>query len=250
MVFFLSLCISVATASFLEIAKFYLKNILNITISSGDHQFAMVNLSFVFMGSFISNFASYFYLTQLRGKIFKGVVKKLRAENPNLFIARSKVVEDAKKTISLGEGERVEFKSSLRMNLHTGKPDLRVEHAVLKSVSSFLNSEGGFLFIGVSGKSEVLGLGSDGFENLDLFNRHLTNLIKENIGAEYLPYLGFDFFKIEEKVILRISCMKSSRPVFLKFEGREDFYIRIGASCILLLGNKMIGYIQNKFNNK
>ena len=83
-------------------------------------------------------------------------------------------------------------------------------------------------------------------ETLDLFNRHLTNLIKERVGAEYLPYLGFDFFKFDGKTVLRISCMKSGRPVFLKAEGREDFFIRVGASSISLSGNRLIDYVKNK----
>ncbi len=249
MVFFLSLCVSVAMASFLEITKFYLKSIFGFSISYGDHQFAMANLLLVVIGSIISNILGYLYLTQLKGRLFKGVARKIREENPNLFISRSKAVDEVGRVLISGEGERVEFKSSLRVNLHTGQADSRVEHAVLKSISSFLNSEGGFLFIGVSDKSEILGLDKDGFENLDLFNRHLTNLIKEDIGPEFLPFLGFDFFKFDDnKTILRISCMKSSKPVFLKFEGREDFFIRIGASTILLSGNRMIDYIKNKFN--
>ncbi len=248
MVLFLSLCVSVAMASFLEIAKFYLKILLGLQISFGDHQFAMANILLVSIGSVIANLSSYVYLTHFKGSLFKGVVRKIREENPNLFISRSKVVDDARKIISSGEGERVEFKSSLRINLHTGQSDSRVEHAVLKSIASFLNSGGGFLFIGVSDKSEIIGVEIDGFENLDLFNRHLTNLIKENIGPEYLPYIGFDFFRLEDKNILRISCMKSSKPVFLRAEGKEDFFIRIGASTILLSGNRMLDYIKNKFN--
>lgn len=249
-ILFLSICISLALASIIEICKFYLKLVLGYDVFVGDFSFAVSNLVFVFIGSLISNFFGYLYLTKFRGKIFKSIMKALRAENPNLFISRTRILENAKKMIESGEGERIEFKSSLRMNLHTNQPDSRVEHAVLRSIASFLNSGGGFLFIGVSDKSEISGINVDNFENLDLFNRHLTNLIKENIGAEYLPYLGFDFLKFDNNMVLRISCMRSLKPVFLRHEGRDDFFIRIGASTILLSGNKMLDYIRNNFSNR
>jgi predicted HTH transcriptional regulator len=171
----------------------------------------------------------------------------MKSENPNFFVTRSKVLEDVKREIFLGEGERTEFKSCLRMNLHTCQPDHKIEFAVLRSIASFLNSSGGSLFLGVSDNKEILGLEKDGFENLDLFNRHLTNLLKENIGAEFLPFLSFDFFNLDGKVILRINCMKSIGPVFLKSDGREDFFVRFGASTISLSGNRMLEYIRGNF---
>lgn len=247
LIIFLSFCISLALASCAEILKFFLKSFFDYFISAGDYKFAISNLVFVVIGSIISNFSGYIYFKKLKKKFFGSVVGKFKSENPNYFIGRDRLRENVKEMILLGEGERVEFKSSLRMNLHTMQPDFRVENSVLKSITAFLNSEGGFVFVGVSDNSDILGVESDGFESLDLFNRHLTNLIKENIGAEFLPYITFDFFNLDQKTILRINCMKSFKPVFLRAEGREDFYIRIGASSILLMGNKMIDYIKNKF---
>ena len=46
--------------------------------------------------------------------------------------------------ISSGESERLEFKSTLRWNLKTGRPEKGIEKAWLKSVVAFLNSDGGF----------------------------------------------------------------------------------------------------------
>ena len=39
-----------------------------------------------------------------------------------------------------GESDHVEFKSTLRCNLHTDKPDKRIENACLKTVAAYLNS--------------------------------------------------------------------------------------------------------------
>ena len=44
--------------------------------------------------------------------------------------------------ISGGESESVEFKSTLRVNLHTGQRDKRMESVVLKTLAGFLNTAG------------------------------------------------------------------------------------------------------------
>ena len=42
-----------------------------------------------------------------------------------------------------GESEAVKFKATLRVNLHTGEPDKRMELAALKTLAGFLNTNGG-----------------------------------------------------------------------------------------------------------
>lgn len=55
-----------------------------------------------------------------------------------------------KDIIANGESSEVEFKSTLRVNLHTGSRDPRMELAVLKTIAGFLNSDGGILTIGIA----------------------------------------------------------------------------------------------------
>lgn len=55
--------------------------------------------------------------------------------------------EKIQSLISRGESERLEFKSTLRWNLKTGRPEKGIEKAWLKSVVAFLNSDGGILLI-------------------------------------------------------------------------------------------------------
>ena len=59
------------------------------------------------------------------------------------------------------------FKSSLRVNLHTGNQDSRIEHDALKTLAAFLNTRGGTLVIGVDDKGIPLGLENDGFQTED-----------------------------------------------------------------------------------
>jgi hypothetical protein len=65
--------------------------------------------------------------------------------------------------IATGETGAIEFKATLRTNLHTGEKDPRMELAVLKSVAGFLNAKGGTLIIGVADDGAPVGLEKDGF---------------------------------------------------------------------------------------
>src|SRR3546814_11076929 len=59
--------------------------------------------------------------------------------------------------IAAGEGDGVEFKSTLRMNLHTGQVDDKMQVTVLKTIAGFLNAKGGTLLIGVSDDGQEIG---------------------------------------------------------------------------------------------
>lgn len=48
-----------------------------------------------------------------------------------------------RRLIGIGEGRAVEFKSTMRMNLHIGKAGNEIEMAWLKAVAAFLNTDGG-----------------------------------------------------------------------------------------------------------
>jgi len=45
--------------------------------------------------------------------------------------------------IRKGENKTVEFKSTLRVNLHTNKPDKEIGKVALKTIAAFLNTRGG-----------------------------------------------------------------------------------------------------------
>ena len=92
---------------------------------------------------------------------------------------------DVNELIAKGESSTVEFKSSLRRNLHTNQNDRIVELAVLKTVAAFLNSrDGGTLIIGVSDDHKPVGIEVDAFKNEDRMGLHLSpNRPKEGVGS-------------------------------------------------------------------
>mgnify|MGYP001585020203 CR=1 FL=1 len=177
------------------------------------------------------------------------MVSSFKSKNPRLFIEKTDSPEEMLKLIKRGENERLEFKSTLRINLHLGEADKKIENTALKTLVAFLNSNGGTLLIGMSDNGEISGIEKDKFENNDRFNRHLTNLIKERIGNEFLPYINIELIFIEGKTICSIRCIKSDKPVFLKYDTSEEFYVRVGASSLQIIGSKLVEYINNQFGH-
>lgn len=150
--------------------------------------------------------------------------------------------------IHMGEDYNLEFKSSLRWNLKTGRKDPAIEHACLKTISAFLNSGGGTLLIGVRDDGSLQGIESDGFPKKDKFSLHLWNLIESSLGHDIGPFIHTSFERISRRTICIVHCAKSPRPVFLNQKGfDEEFYVRIGPSSERLNIQEALKYIEHRF---
>lgn len=240
---------SVAVGFAIELAKYYLKLILGQELSTGIYTFTMTNMTYVIIGALISSTAGYIYMKR-KLEILNIIVNKFKRTNPKLF-AKMDSPEEILNLIKKGENERTEFKSTLRVNLHTNELDRRLEFSVLKTITAFLNSNGGTLLIGVSNKGQIIGIERDRFEDNDKFNLHLMNLIKGKIGKKYLSFISFEESTIEGKTILRIDCKKSDNQVFLRPTPQdEEFYIRAGPSTIQISGSELIGYVEQRFKRE
>ncbi len=148
--------------------------------------------------------------------------------------------------IAKGEGRTIEFKSTMRMNLHTQKAGKEIELAWLKAVVAFMNTDGGTLLLGISDDSDIMGLDADGFANDDKCRLHFKNLINQHIGAELHKYLIFDLVHVDGKQIGVVSCSRSAEPVYLKTAKSEEFFIRSGPSSDALPVSKIVTYIQKR----
>ena len=142
----------------------------------------------------------------------------------------------------------IEFKSTLRTNLHTNQRDSKMEYAIVRTIAGFLNTNGGTLMVGVSDDGTSVGLEVDGFENEDRLLLHLANLIRDRMGGQYHTYLDTHFSEYEEQRILAIGCNKSSAPVYVKDGQEERFCIRTGPSTSELTGYEMQTYIGRRFS--
>jgi len=153
----------------------------------------------------------------------------------------------AAQLIANGDTTRVEYKSTLRVNLYTGQPDKKMEHSCLKTIAAFLNSQGGYLVTGVSDGGEVLGIEKDGFPNEDKMNLHLVNLIKDRMGPQHMLHIEPRFEAVANKRVLVIRCKPSNIPVYLKDGNTEQFFVRTGAATTELLPSQIQLYIQQRF---
>jgi hypothetical protein len=149
--------------------------------------------------------------------------------------------------IASGEGTRMEFKSTLRVNLHTGEKDPKIEQAVLRTLAGFMNSDGGTLTIGLNDEGEAVGLEADGFPDEDKMDLHLGNLIKARLGASSMLHLTPHFDSVYDKRVLVVDCKPSKVPVYLKNGNEEEFYVRAGASSAALPASQMNQYIMQRF---
>ncbi len=146
-----------------------------------------------------------------------------------------------------GETGAVEFKSTLRTNLHTGQADEKMQLSALKTITGFLNAKGGTLLIGVSDNGEVLGLSADGFPNEDKMGLHLINLIKDRIGDIFLPYIHPHFEEQDGVRVLAVRCEQGPKAAFLKDGGHQRFFVRGGNATTELMGNSVTDYVKQRF---
>jgi hypothetical protein len=148
--------------------------------------------------------------------------------------------------INMGEGAGVEFKSTVRTNLKTGKSGKEIEIAWLKGVVAFLNSDGGTVLLGVDDSGKILGIAVDLFENSDRCLLHIKNLLNQHIGAELSPFFSAILVEVEEKEVVMIECNTAGDAVFLKIGKNEEFYIRSGPSSVKLSPSQIVRYVLKK----
>ncbi len=148
--------------------------------------------------------------------------------------------------IKKGESDAVEFKSTVRMNLHTNKPGKEIELAWLKSLVAFCNTSGGRIFIGVSDSGQLLGLEVDDFVSDDKLLLHVQNLIRQYVGLEFTSYINYQIRILADVKVLVVRCQVAPKPVFLRANNKEQFFVRSGPSSIELPVSKALAYINDK----
>ncbi|MDP1689020.1 MAG: putative DNA binding domain-containing protein [bacterium] len=150
------------------------------------------------------------------------------------------------------EGRELEFKSSLRFDYKIGKINRDLEKVAMKTVAAFLNSKGGYLVLGVSNDKKIVGLSSDyphlQHPNSDGFENHLTQIFNAMIGPEFRHLIQVSFHPSEGNDVCIIQALQSARPVYLKIDGDEKFYIRTGNTTTLLKLSEIESYNQYRFS--
>ncbi|MBX9895684.1 MAG: DUF262 domain-containing protein [Nitrosomonas sp.] len=159
--------------------------------------------------------------------------------------------------IAEGEGDELEFKSSLRWDFKEQGPNKKLEEVILKTIAAFANGQGGTLLIGVDDDGKILGLEGDyhalGGANRDKFELHLRNLLNGNLGMAFVTSkIKISFPSIGESEICQVDIQPSTKPLVISVkdkngQSQEKFYVRSGNSSQELSLNEMQAYLSERF---
>lgn len=176
-------------------------------------------------------------------KVVREAWHVLRGDKPSTPPAALSVAE----LIAEGENGAVEFKATLRTNLHTGQADEKMHLAVLKTIAAFLNNRGGTLLIGVSDDGTPVGVAADHFASEDKMGLHLVHLIRDRIGDIFLPYVHPHFEEQDGTRVLAVRCDSGPKPAFVKDGPVQRFFVRGGNATAELSGGSMTDYVKQRF---
>ncbi|PSN15958.1 hypothetical protein C7293_04930 [filamentous cyanobacterium CCT1] len=157
----------------------------------------------------------------------------------------------ADKILSLvrqGETKTIEFKETLSWDKRTGKKEKYIELASLKNVAAFLNTNGGFLLIGVADDGSIPGINVEiekyYNDNRDRFLLHFKNLLKEKIGESFYTHIDYGLTDVESGAVLLVQVEPSERACFI--DGK-DFYVRVNPATDKLEGESLVEYCRQRF---
>lgn len=152
--------------------------------------------------------------------------------------------------ISLGEGPNLEFKSTLQWDVIQNQSNKHLRHSVLKTITAFLNTEGGTLLIGVDEGGGIYGLETDlGMldGSLDRFGQLISSLISDYLSPGLTPLIKIRFEELDGKKVCVVDVGKSSEPVFLKGERGKEFYVRVGNTTRPLDPEQTVSFISSNW---
>src|SRR3954469_22406603 len=153
--------------------------------------------------------------------------------------------------IARGEGARVEFKQTARVNVATKQRDQVIELMVAKSIAGFMNAHGGTLLLGVTDRGEIFGLQKDlktlgSKQNRDGFELWLTGLLDNMLGPTATSQVSISYEDFPEGSVCRIDVGPGKRPTFVKGgKGEADLYVRLNNSTRLLNTADAVEYVSS-----
>jgi len=162
--------------------------------------------------------------------------------------ADSVVSVDWLELIEKGENNFIEFKSSIRWDYKQSVVNKELEHVIAKTISAFMNTEGGKLIVGVDDDGNILGLENDfktlgNKQNIDGFLLQIDSIVNSYLGKEFHEYINVVIENIRGRDICIIDISDSNQPVFVQNQGKDEFFIRASASSQPLSMREATDYI-------
>jgi hypothetical protein len=176
-------------------------------------------------------------------------------------LSEERAVEE-KESIDVLEDQHNEFKSSIAFPAGKIVSDIREQLEVIaKTITGFMNGEGGTLYIGVNDRGHITGINQDFSElnsdpgtdfeyklNTDGYELRVRDAVKKLIGNFANGKLKIKFFKTESNLIYTIVEVPAiHRPVFVK---GTLLYQRAGNTTQLLKGDDITKFIEERLLDK
>ncbi len=180
---------------------------------------------------------------------YEGLLRGLKPSNLENSEKRNNSIKISV-DISKGESNHIEFKRSIRWDHRKENVNKELKFPVLKTISAFLNTDGGKVIIGVNDDGTPIGIEKDILtlkKDEDGYEQHLMELIDNNIGSDISVYIKTSFMRFKGYKIAIICVKKSPYPVYLKSNSEKKFYIRSGNTTRKLDGEGLNRYIDNQW---
>lgn len=155
--------------------------------------------------------------------------------------------------IESGESARLEFKSTARRNLHTREKDQRMTTAVVKTITAFMNTEGGTLLIGVDDAGRAVGIEEDypfvKKNDRDGWLLFLTNEVIDVLGVVAWTDLRVEFCTLDDRTIACIEVHPGAEPTFASLKDKQQpvFFARLNNSTRELWGQELLSYQRKRW---
>jgi hypothetical protein len=176
------------------------------------------------------------------------------AEAVNTFL--DQIVEaavDLGSLLEADESDRLEFKETGRVNIHTGTVDEKIPHSLVKTIAAFMNTRGGTLVIGVKDATrDVMGLERDFAtlgrkQNTDGYELFLRQLFNNTLGTEHSSRVSTIFPAENGKVACVALVPRAPRPVYVRDGDERHFFVRDGNTTRQLNSEEVVQYVARHF---
>lgn len=225
-----------------KLPREYFRSIINVR---GEEALTAQNIT---LDDSLWNLDSYEdFLKDRRKRIVQGINNLMKA------LEKGEIRKEIPLEQILKEGETFtnEFKSSLRWDYKQNKINKELEHPILKTLTAFMNSDGGTLFIGVSKDGGILGIEKDydslGEKNWDGWSQAFTNVVNNRIGKEFHKYIKPEPILTNGKTIVKIQIKKSLKETYIDPDTNAEFHIRAGTTTQKLNPKETAAYVRDHF---
>lgn len=172
-------------------------------------------------------------------------------KNRVLDYLERELAQDIGSLVNEGEGETVEFKTSARWDIRSGRINGALEDAIAKTIAGFLNHRGGSLLVGVGDSGNIAGLAHDYAtlkrQDRDGFQLFLMTLVKTKLGGPVCPLVHIIFHNVGGKDVCRLVVEPSNQPVYVSAnDGKAHYFVRTGNATRELDVQEALQYISRR----